>query len=493
VPVATIQAKQPPAACFREPRGSHRLSGDNGRVTPSPRRKSTDAGSSRPASWPAATALFLIVAAVFALSSARSTLSMDVWSGNLASWRIATTGAPWLDTVSVPQLDNHPTEEIWVQTADNGHRVIARTPGIIAAGLPAYWITMPDTMTALPGSLTAAFLSALAAMLLFLSLCSRLPRREALLASALFALTTPVWSVAANGLWPHTVTILGISGMAWAASKERWWLVGLFGGVVLWGRLHGALIVAVLGLLLAFWRRRPAIAVAVGAVSSGFMALISLWSRWMYGTWDPTASYDTGVFAEFVVDNRLSPTNQLGFWISPDRGILVWTPLLLLLAPALVRAWRDLPDWSRALLLGGLAYTLLQGTLNRFSGGDTFYGYRLGLEFLACATPAFALAAGHMGRWARRFFGPVAMIQFTLILPGAVTDSYYVAAEDVWTDNAFAMAWRENPAFLTFVLVAMLVAGVLAQRIWADPGLTTERTSGPDRAASASGPGNAPL
>ena len=440
-------------------------------MTASSVQNAAEPPASRRAAWIVGAALFLVTTAVFALTSARSTISLDVWSGNLASWRIATAGTPWLDGVSVPQLDNHPAKEIWITEASNGHRAIGRSPGVIAAGVPAYWFFQPDSMTTHQGGLTAAVLSALASLLVFLALLQRLAVREAALAAGLFAFTTPVWSVAANGIWPHTLTVFGIAGMAWAASKERWWLVGLFGGVALWGRLHVALIVAVLGLVAAVVRRRPQVAVVVGAVSGGFLGLVCLWCYWMYGSWSPLSSYDTTLFADYADENRLNITNQLGMWISPDRGIFIWTPLLLLLTPALVRGWRDLPDWSRALLLGGLAYTLLQASLNRFSGGDTFYGYRLGLEFLVCATPAYAMTAVRMGRWAKRLFAPVAAVQLCLIVTGAVQDNYYVSAGRVWVDNAFLKAWRDNPPVLSLVLVACVCAGVLAQRIWADPGL----------------------
>ena len=126
-----------------------------------------------------------------------------------------------------------------------------------------------------------------------LALSSLITTIEACVGAAVFGLTTPMWSVAANGIWPHTITTLGIAGMAWAAATRRWWLVGLFGGVVLWGRLHAAVIVAVVGLYVAWRRREPAIAVRIGLMGGLALALICVWSRWMYGTWSPTASYLT--------------------------------------------------------------------------------------------------------------------------------------------------------------------------------------------------------
>jgi alpha-1,2-mannosyltransferase len=282
--------------------------------------------------------------------------------------------------------------------------------------------------------------------------------------------TTPIWSVAANGIWPHTITVLGIAGCGWASSTRRWWLVGLFGGVVLWGRLHAALIVAVLALYIAWRRRDPAIALKVGGVGAVALALICAWSRWMYGTWSPTASYDTTVFEDFARDHRIDLVNQLGMWVSPDRGILIWTPLVVVLLVPLVRSWSSLPDWTRGLVLGGLAYTILQASLNRFSGGEVFYGYRLGLEMLACLVPALALSARNVGPVARLLLGPVIALQFVAVAVGASTDRFFVPADEVWHENAFRSALLANqPVLLATLLLAVGVAILVQRRLRSAP------------------------
>ena len=94
------------------------------------------------------------------------------------------------------------------------------------AGLPAYLLTQPESMTVVPGGITAALLTALAVLLMYLALVPLLRRWQALAAAAAFAFTTPVWSVAANGIWPQTITVLGIALVAWAAVHEKWWVHG---------------------------------------------------------------------------------------------------------------------------------------------------------------------------------------------------------------------------------------------------------------------------
>jgi len=414
-------------------------------------------------------ALFVLAFLAYALTAAYATVSLDVQSANRASWITATTGAPWTEDIALPELDDNPLREVWLREAPNGHEVIGRSPGVVAAAMPAYWAADQlglDRFSLAPGALTAAALTAGSLVFLALALEPVAGRRRALLTAVAFGFTTPVWSIAANGVWPHTITVFGITGMAWAASSRRWWLVGLFGGITLWGRLHAAVIVAALGLFLAWRRRDPRIALKTGSVSLVFLALLAWWTRWMYGTWDPTASYDTSVFADYAETHRLSVVNQLGMWISPDRGVLVWTPVVLLLTPALVRSWRELPDWSKALLVAGLGYTLLQAFLNRFSGGDTFYGYRLGLEFLACATPALALALPRATTWERRVLGPLLGLQAAAIMVGATSDRFFVSTDRVWTTNAFAEAVLANPEILIpFCLAAMVLGGLAARAL----------------------------
>lgn len=408
--------------------------------------------------------LFVVACVVYGLTIAHDLVSLDVWSANFGAWHLARTGNPWIEGIWIPFLDGNPLRHEWVLDI-NGHSVIGRSPGVIAAGVPAYWLARSDTFTTTPGGLSAAVLTATAVTLLYLALRSRLTSAQALVAALVFGFATPVWTVAANGLWPHTVTVLGICGMAWAASGNRWWWAGFFGGITLWGRLHAALIVALLGVLVGLRRRSPMVVARVGVVSALFLVLISVWTHWMYGTWNPTASYDTTPFTDYAAEHRLSLVNQLGFWVAPDRGIFVWTPLTLLLLPALVRAWRTLPDWSRALVWGGLSYTVLQGVLNYFWGGDVFYGYRLGLEMLACSTPALAFSAVRMGRVARALFGPVLGVEAFATAYGAVHDHVWLAGNQVWHHNAFLSAARHDGPVTWVPLVLAALAGLVAQRL----------------------------
>jgi alpha-1,2-mannosyltransferase len=167
--------------------------------------------------------------------------------------------------------------------------------------------------------------------------------------------------------------------------------------------------------------------------------------------------------------------------------------VLVLLTPALARAWRELPDWATYLLLSGVGYTVLQAWLIVFTGGDNFYGYRLGLEFLLCATPAFAIAATRAGAIARALLPCVLALQALAFAIGAVFNSAFLPEDAAWHDNGFLFAMREmwpvGPIFVLVVLGAVVAiqlrnsrnAGQVAEEPLARELLTAER-SGRDRA-----------
>ena len=413
------------------------------------------------------------VFACYATTTAQEHVSNDVRSSSLASWRVATAGQPWFDDFPLDEISRDPAD-LWTAVAENGHTAVVRSPGPIAVGIPAYALAGGGTAAAdfslLPGSLTAAGLAV--ASLLFLLLALRRTQRDVDAVACVLALgfTTPMWTVNADSLWTHAVTVVGIAGMAWAAGAERWWLVGTFGGIALWGRLHVALVVAVLGLGLALSRRQPRIALVVGSVSSVFMLAASLWSHWMYGVWSPagalpTASdYTEGAITKSGLDHLV---NEAGLWVSPDRGILVWTPVLVLLLPSVVRRWPSLPDWVRVLVVGGLLYSVVQGLLNVFAGGSGFYGYRLTLEVLVCLFPAYALSVRSMGRFAAAAVGPLLGLQFAAISLGAASNGFFLPLEAAWTDNSLALALRHLPLLWLWLALGTGL-GYLAGRVWRD-------------------------
>lgn len=418
--------------------------------------------------------------AVLVVTAAGPNPCVDVVAATLGSLQLVLTGAPVFPSLDAVPFERDLTDRLFWATTPSGDVAVARSPGVIAAGVPAYFVrdvlTGNESFSLLPGGITAAVLVAVGAFFLLRTLDGLVTRRVQLLAAGTFVFATPVWSVAADNMWTHTVTVPALLGLAWAARSERWWLVGVFGGIALWGRTHTALVVAIVGVAVAVARRQPAVAVKTAVPSLSALGLASVWSQWIYGSWNPAGAYFTPV-GYVRRASGYEPEEVLatlaGLVVSADRGLLVWTPILLLLAPAVARGWRDTPDWSRAMALGGVAYLLVQSFLNPFHGGDAFWGYRLGLETLTCLLPVYALTAHHAGRLARPLLGPVIALQCLAIGFGALSEIHLVPFYDTWHENSFVMALLEAPVLWVIVAIVLAV-GVLAGRSW--------RRSGPSAA-----------
>ena len=114
-------------------------------------------------------------------------------------------------------------------------------------------------------------------------------------------------------------------------------------------------------------------------------------------------------------------------------------------------------------MVGGLVYTVLQAVLITFTGGDSFYGYRLGIEFVVAATPAYAMSLDHVGSTARRLITPVLTLQFCAMAFGAVVD-VFLDMDEAWTDNAFYYALRESWPVGPILLAAVFCFVLLAKR-----------------------------
>ncbi|WP_436698350.1 hypothetical protein [Nocardioides sp. BYT-33-1] len=422
-------------------------------------------------------ALFLLTTVLYVSTAGYHRVHIDVLSADVGAWRIAATGTPSIDGLDTSSINRSRVDLF--STVHDGRTVIARSPGVIAAGVPGYalrqWVSDagPDAedFSTVPPTVTAAVLTALSVLLMWGALLRLTSRRNATAAALVFALATPVWSVAADGMWTHTLTVLGISGTAFGAARDRWLLVGLFGGIAVWGRPHTALVTAAVALTCAWLQRRPGIVVRVAVVGAALTLGASLWTFWLYGRWTPSGGYaptpylSRGSGAQYDFNQTLGGLlrNEAAMWLSLDRGILVWTPMLVFLLPLVVRTWRTQPAWTRALLLAGVAYTLFQGAVAPFHGGEGIYGYRHGLEFLACATPALVVAAAQAGQRTRVMLQATVGLQFAAFALGGVLNRPTLSFRHQWTDNAFASGLRDVPLLWGWVAISVGLVVLLSR------------------------------
>lgn len=418
--------------------------------------------------------LFLGVFTVYLSTAATERVNIDAWAASAGSWRIATTGTPWMDGIDVLELPGTHRGvdwgDVWIAESPNGHVTPQRMAGPIIAGVPFYLLfggsgTQADDFSLLPAAIGASALSAVAVLLLYLAVRKRAGVPLALGAALVFALATPTWVISANGLWTHPITQLGIAGAAYAASRDRWWAAGLWLAVGMLGRPHIALIAAVIGLGMAVSRRdwRPAFRVALPTSSA--LVFLTAWNYVVHGVASVGGPY--GRTTERAVGGYEGGSlggdqllNYLGFLFSLNRGLLVWTPLIILFVPAVIRARKHVPEWSIWLAVGGVLYTFFQLRLNHFSGGVFFYSYRHGLELLTAMAPLLVFSAPFLGQLARRAVPVVVAVQFAALTVGAANEGFFLGPDSVWSDNGFWFALRHNPAVLGPWLLLCTVIGI---------------------------------
>lgn len=421
-----------------------------------------------PRSWAiavfgAALALFLVAA------NYTGPLSVDPAASSVQAWAVGTNGSPWIEGTDDQAAVRSAVEQNPFIDEVNGHVVALRAVGTWLPAVPAYALLGEvDTYSLMPAGVTAALVSALAVLWMFLALYRIVPPGYAVGAAAVFAFATPTWSVSADALWGHTFTQAAIAGAALAAAKGRWWLAGAALGLGILARAHVALIALVLGLGMAWTTRSPRPAVQIGGPAlAGLLMLVAL-NSWLFGT--PSVG---GAYAEPT--ERLAgsanvgldglPENVAGFLVSPGRGLLVFTPVLLVLLPSVVRWWKSFPEWTRWLALGGLLYTAGQLWINVFHGGDAFSSYRLGLELMTALTPVYAFAAVRASREVTATAIGVVIAQGGVIAVGALLTPW-IPQGGAWTHNDVGVAWSAAPLIVSAYVVAVIALALAASVIW---------------------------
>lgn len=288
-----------------------------------------------------------------------------------------------------------------------GDRLVAtRTAGVVLAGVPMQWLLAPLHVDVDRVGVLTACLMAAAAMANVFVLLHRLggTTAQALAATSALALGTSVWTVASAELWTHTPNVFFLSLLLLAWERGRYGLMALLCLPLLLTRPHLAVSMAVIGIFATVHERRLRPVLLLGLSSVLSLGVLALWNRWMLGK----VTIAGGVYEHQIAAVTTAPgpgaleswaTNVAGTFVSPLRGILLYSPFVVLVLVALVKHWRETPSWTRAALAGGVGYEVVQLRLNDFVGGGASFGNRLVLELLVLSAPAGYLA---YRAWAER-------------------------------------------------------------------------------------------
>lgn len=274
-------------------------------------------------------------------------------------------------------------------------------------------------------SLTNAFMTALAAALVF-TVTTRRGRSEpaALAAALLFAFATPafVWSkhlsnsVIVGALLMLALRCLLESGLVWNLAA------GLALGLAVNVRYDAIIGAALLVAAAPFLRRRSW--TSVGAIVLGlapFALLLLAYNAYRFGSITSLGYPDLAAKGQFEAS---IPNGLYGLTLSPGRGLIVYGPILL----ALPFAWRKLAGSQTDILLFigiPLAYTLFYARLATWHGGIGW-----GPRYLACALPFLCCGFADLfplARTMRPFFAALLALSVAVQLWGGLAsiDSYH--------------------------------------------------------------------
>ena len=273
------------------------------------------------------------------------------------------------------------------------------------------------------GKFVAALCVAASVAVVFLALVELVGRTAALVIASAYGAGTCVWSVASQTLWQSGPNILFLALAAYCLlriERSAWWAAGC-GAAIGWAvicRPTSALVAMAIGVYLAAvalkrWREsaQRAAGFTPAPIQRGDKPWASFWAYVLAGLPFAVAlgaynAYYLGApwrfgqteAAKRLAEEQLGTANAwagslfegfYGLLVSPSRGMLVYSPILVFAVWGMVRLWRQ-PRLQRLrpLSVGVVLLLLVQAKWFNWHGGWSF-GYRLMVD----ATPLLALCA----------------------------------------------------------------------------------------------------
>jgi hypothetical protein len=244
--------------------------------------------------------------------------------------------------------------------------------------------------------ITASLLAALSVVLVYAVACRSLAPWPALLVALGFGLGTNVWAVSSQTLWQSETALAALCGVvlclavgADRLTARRVSLASLLLGFAGAARPQLAVAIAVLSISIAWRYRGPRRAMAfapLALVAATVIGANLLWFGHPLGAIPRLESIHAKVHG--VASTLGNPlVGAAGLLVSPSRGLLVFSPVVLVALAGLrrVRAggWRDDGRWWALAALAQFAFYASYGI---WWGGHT-YGPRYGLDLLPLLVP----------------------------------------------------------------------------------------------------------
>lgn len=317
------------------------------------------------------------------------------------------TAAEWLAAGRLRAVDGLYS---MLRSKTPGRWVTSYGPGAPLIALPAFAVahavTPGDRLTPAvvwrTGKLVASLCVAGAAALVYLiALRAGVGGLPALLVALVFGLGSGAWSISSQSLWQHGPSTWWLTCGLYALVRavgiddsraHRGWAfaAGVALGAAVCTRPTNAMAVIGVGayLLLAHRALLPALiaggaplAVGMGAFNYAFLGM-----PWTFGQLAISSRIAQARTGSAEVFQIAVYEGAIGLLVSPSRGLLVFSPVMIFAGWGAWRAWRRGPGWLRAVAaIVALSYIPASTHLGWWGGWS--YGYRLVVDL----TPLLAL------------------------------------------------------------------------------------------------------
>lgn len=386
----------------------------------------------------------------------------------------------WLDDY-VPYIESRTGEYTYMLTERNGRAVTATPTASSALLLPAVavfsalGVDSEDFYAWLEAAmLTAALAAAGSVAFLFAALRRLTSQAVAAVAAATYAWGTLTWGISGQALWQHTGATLALAALLYALVSRRLVLGGAAAGAMVAFRLTTGVLAFVLlplvGRTRGEWGR-----FLIGVLP--YALALAAFNTFAFGS-PLEQGYGSGrVRSQLSLDPDLILRGAGGLLVSPGKGLLVYSPVLLFSVYGAIVGWRTpVYRWSA---LAAAAYVVISANHSQWHGGEAFGARRLVdvLPLLALLlVPALERIRG--SRWTWLFGAALAWSVLVQLLGAGLweTAGWYdtqdITRESVWwslADNEIvamlgddALWWRlpAMAALLGFALAAGAAATV---------------------------------
>jgi hypothetical protein len=330
-----------------------------------------------------------------------------------------------------------------------GHYVSAFSPAPAVLALPVYagpvlaGVAADSPWAAGLEKASAAAITALSVLVLFLALRHVTTEGPALAAAALYAFATSSLSVSSQALWEHGPAQLCLALALWGLTRG-----GERGRAIACLALALAVAMRPTNLLLAVplgvqaLRERPRARPLLFALPP--LLLLALYNARYFGApW--SSGRDPTLTRVWWSTDRLA--GLAGLLLSPGRGLFVYSPVLVLAVAGLALGWRQRRPLFPALATGAALFVIACSLRTVWWGGFC-YGPRMLADLLPilCFGLVPVLEAARPRRWLRTAVVVLALPSFALHAVGALSwDRSFEDSADADERPERLWSWTAGP------------------------------------------------